>query len=316
MKGDVFLKVTAVVVTYNRKMLLQECLDAILAQTFAVDRVLVVDNCSNDGTEDLFSEGGTYCNNLIRYEKKQRNLGGAGGFAEGIRLAINEHPDWIWVMDDDTIPKANALEELITAIEKLNGETIGFIASAVYGPNNEPMNVPAIQAKPSNNGYPDWYLHLKEGIVKIRHSTFVSILISAAAVEGVGLPIAEYFIWGDDTEYTQRIGKMYGQGYLCGSSEVIHKRFITRNIDVLSEQDGDRISQYHYYYRNTLINASFYNRKGSVLYNIARYFLLSLRCLLSGEKNGGKRFLAIQRGIIEFLFFSKTIKKRISQYLF
>lgn len=43
-------KVIAVVVTYNRKKLLLECLDAIFQQTYSISRLILIDNCSTDGT--------------------------------------------------------------------------------------------------------------------------------------------------------------------------------------------------------------------------------------------------------------------------
>ena len=45
-------KVTAVVVTFNRKELLREALAALAAQERPVDRVLVIDNASTDGTPE------------------------------------------------------------------------------------------------------------------------------------------------------------------------------------------------------------------------------------------------------------------------
>ena len=47
-------KVEAVVVTYNRKALLQECIDAILNQTVSVEKLILIDNNSTDGTEESY----------------------------------------------------------------------------------------------------------------------------------------------------------------------------------------------------------------------------------------------------------------------
>ena len=76
--------VTAVVVTYNRLALLQQCLAALCAQTVRSFTVLVVDNASTDGTADYLKTldmPGLVCRN------PGKNLGGAGGFAYGIRAA-------------------------------------------------------------------------------------------------------------------------------------------------------------------------------------------------------------------------------------
>ena len=45
------MKIVAVVVTYNRKKLLLECLNALFGQTNPLDEIVVLDNASTDGTK-------------------------------------------------------------------------------------------------------------------------------------------------------------------------------------------------------------------------------------------------------------------------
>ena len=104
--------VTAVVVTYNRLALLQQCLAALCAQTVRGFTVLVVDNASTDGTADYLKTldmPGLVCRN------PGKNLGGAGGFAYGIREAAALGCKAVWIMDDDTLPTPTALETLLAA---------------------------------------------------------------------------------------------------------------------------------------------------------------------------------------------------------
>ena len=51
---------------------------------------------------------------------------------------------------------------------------------------------------------------MKYGLVQAEQATFVSLLLRAATVQKVGLPIKEFFIWGDDIEYTRRIARRIG----------------------------------------------------------------------------------------------------------
>ena len=138
------MRIAAVVVTYNRKQLLSECLGALLNQTKKLDSVIVIDNASTDGTRELFTDNGLFNLPDIDYCPMENNLGGAGGFYEGIKRAYTQGYDWIWIMDDDTIPQEKALEEFLLAEERIEGK-ISFLASAVYGINHEPMNVPNIE---------------------------------------------------------------------------------------------------------------------------------------------------------------------------
>ena len=61
--------VTAVVVTYNRKDLLIECLEAIQSQSYPVSSILLIDNASTDGTHDALNDKGFLKNNnfISRY---------------------------------------------------------------------------------------------------------------------------------------------------------------------------------------------------------------------------------------------------------
>lgn len=205
-------KVNAVVVTYNRKELLMECLDSILNQTYEVERIVVIDNNSNDDTKATLIEKGYIGNPRIEYHYLSKNIGGAGGFNVGMKHANAHRPDWVWIMDDDTIPTETCLEELLKAEEKIDDE-VSFLASSVRGMNGEAMNVPKINKKQFTS-YTDWYKHLDKGLVQIVKATFVSLLINNKAIDKCGLPWAPFFIWGDDSEYTQRIIRDYGPLHL------------------------------------------------------------------------------------------------------
>ena len=262
--------VVAVVVTYNRKELLIECLNAIMAQTYSVSSIVLIDNASTDGTYEALSEKGYINNEKIRYIKMKENTGGSGGFFEGLKRIKEQQYDWVWIMDDDTIPTSNCLEKLIEANQIIQNKSanrkVSFLASAIYGANGEYMNLPSVSNKPSNNGYAYWYEFLVDGIVNISDATFVSLLVNTNAIKECGLPCKDYFIWGDDTEYTTRLTKFYGDAFFVGNSIAIHKRYNAKALSIENEDDPQRMKMYHYLFRNQLINRQYYGKcKPSVL---------------------------------------------------
>ena len=105
------MKISCIIVTYNRLPLLQECIAAVKNQTQPVDSIYIIDNQSTDGTSDYLQTLKDDHSFII--VKLPENRGGAGGFSEGIRKAVMDGCDWVWVMDDDTIPSSTALEELV-----------------------------------------------------------------------------------------------------------------------------------------------------------------------------------------------------------
>jgi rhamnopyranosyl-N-acetylglucosaminyl-diphospho-decaprenol beta-1,3/1,4-galactofuranosyltransferase len=94
-------RVAAVVVTFNRKHLLIECIQGLLVQTVRPDRIYIVDNASTDGTAESLAEAGYLNNPLIQYVCLGSNCGGAGGFSAGLEIAYKAGFDWFWLMDDD-----------------------------------------------------------------------------------------------------------------------------------------------------------------------------------------------------------------------
>ena len=102
-------KVIAVVVTYNRKALLVECINALRAQSRPLDGILIVNNGSTDGTEEWLQQ-----QTDIQFIS-QKNTGSSGGFSTGISWAYSNGYSWIWCMDDDGYPKQDALEKILEA---------------------------------------------------------------------------------------------------------------------------------------------------------------------------------------------------------
>lgn len=197
--------ICAVIVTYNRKSLLIECLAALMRQTRQLDAIYIVNNASTDGTEHYLEQQGWLSNNIIHLFNLTENLGGAGGFAFGVDKAFKNGFNYIWLMDDDGIPHENCLEILLSHINENS-----YIGPLVLDKKEHhtlcfPMRLPNTLTvinrlddlnKLENNT-------IIEGIV----IPFNGILFSSKLVEQIGIPKKEYFIWGDDFEYTKRAEK-------------------------------------------------------------------------------------------------------------
>ncbi|WP_323090083.1 glycosyltransferase family 2 protein [Allobaculum sp. JKK-2023] len=289
--------VNAVVVTYNRKKLLEECINALLNQTYRVNKIIIIDNSSNDGTKELLAS--KFRKPQIKVISLKKNTGGAGGFYYGTKVAL-EGCDWIWEMDDDTIPSSNALEELLKAKDKIKTE-VSFLASTVYGMNKEPMNVPKIDTRPSLNGYSEWYKYLKNGLIEIESATLVSLLFNAHAVKKVGAPHPFFFIWGDDTEYTLRMTHYYGKAYFVGKSEVVHKRVGGNSLSVTTAENVNRIKLYKMMYRNNLVCSKYYMSNKQHYKAIVMAIIDSFAALVNARNHRMLRFITVLSGVWEYL---------------
>lgn len=231
--------VNAVIVTCNRCELLKQALNSLFKQTYIINRIIVINNASTDGTKEYLSS--IFSEQLVVINKEV-NEGGAGGFYYGIKEAYDLGCDFVWIMDDDTICAVDALEKLMESYEIVQNKDIGFLAANVFYKDDTPclMNICS----------PDyiWNEFAAEGIIKVSHCSFVAMLIPAWVIKNVGLPIKEYFVWGDDGEYSTRILQNY-EGYICAKSKVYH--YMNNNIGVdIWNVEEDRIDRFYYFYRN------------------------------------------------------------------
>jgi GT2 family glycosyltransferase len=214
----------AVVVTYNRKYLLAECLDALLRQTKPLDAIFVVDNASADGTKSYLRERNLLDNPLVTYIELAENLGGAGGFETGMSAAFEAGYDWVWVMDDDTEPRHDALERMV--VWKQYSDVCAI--ANVKVDRSEKETTDGLRLFPENKQSDSDY-------AKVRFSSFVGLLIKSAVIRKIGLPKREFFIHNDDTEYCLRL-RSVGDIALARDSVVMHKEVgrLQKHVKVLS----------------------------------------------------------------------------------
>ncbi len=289
-------KIVAVVVTYNRKALLLQCLECLRRQTVPGLDILVVDNASTDGTAEalapMVSQG------ALLYENTGRNLGGAGGFQYGLRRAAQLGYDYAWIMDDDSMPTPTALEALLSAADDLG--KYGWLSSRALWTDGTlcRMNV----QRDLNMG------NLTDFTAKRIPSgaaTFVSLLVPIPVVRELGLPIGQFFIWADDLEYTRRISRQY-PCYVITDSVVTHA-CETNNGGNISTDVPERIGRYRYAYRNEVY---VYRREG--LRGIARLLLRTplhiLRVLFKTKGRKLERIGVILGGTLRGIAFHPPIE--------
>lgn len=298
-------KIAAIVVTYNRRSLLEKCLSGLELQE-SLDSIIIINNGSSDDTQ-------TFLNNYdsskeLHVVNLKENTGGAGGFHEGIKLSASLGFAYSWIMDDDACALDSALEKLLIAINLLNGE-FGFLASNVISETGEAMNTPVIDLRLSDNGYQSWTKHVDKGLVKIRMATFVSILIKNELIQILGLPVKEMFIWGDDSEYTQRISNI-AEGYLVGNSVVVHRRQTAGALNIIYETNQDRLKMYYRVYRNSLYRIIKHENFGSLIKYILAGFLEIGKIILQSPNNIPERIWQVVKGYgVGYYFFWKLRNK-------
>lgn len=256
-----------------------------------------MDNASTDGTKEYIRE---YIDNgRVEYLNTGENLGGAGGFQYGVKYAVNNGYQSIWLMDDDSMPYPDALEKLIMWDSNLDGK-YGFLASKVLWTDGTICNM-NIQKTSISKKVSDFSTEK----VQVITSTFVSMFMRTKCVHEVGLPIKEFFIWCDDLEYTRRISKRY-PCYLINSSVVVHKTVSNMGSNIAVDSQ-ERIGRYNYAYRNEVY---YFRREGlrGGLYAFVRLVSHVMRVLLKAPNEKKKRINIIIKSTCEGIRFNPTIE--------
>lgn len=277
--------VCAIVVTFNRKELLEECIENLLGQSRPIDKILVVDNASTDGTPEMVKDKFP----MVELLALKDNVGGAGGFFAGMKWAHENKYEWLWILDDDTMANENALEEFIGKYDTFPSEKKPVVlASKVLWTDGtpHPMNFSVIR----NGEYEQSLFAAEYGTINIRSSSFVSFMVNSTMIDKYGLPIKEYFIWNDDAEYSARVLKNEF-GVLCPSSVVIHK---TKLKYTPMESSGDR---YYFEIRNKLwmLRTDSFKRKEKI--KIFLFYLINIGKYLKLNKFRPKAFWIVLKGL-------------------
>lgn len=294
------LNIVAVIVTYNRFELLKEAVAAVNNQTVAVKNLLVINNGSTDNTARWLD---AQTNISVIH---QANSGGAGGFCTGIGHAASMGADFIWVMDDDSICTPTALEKILEKIAMVK-EPVGFIGSRCNWTDGTPhlMNIPNI--KPLFNNSIPFNKYDDHRVILTESSSFVSLLINAEAVHLAGLPYKEFFIWGDDQEYTRRITKQGYLGFYCADSIVLHKTPVNSFTDFYKDTVSN-IWKHRHGFRNEFFMVK--KNKGFAYFICwlpAKIIYASVKVLRSRKKDHFKFIRALFGAAWASIFFNPKI---------
>ncbi len=188
-------KVAAVIVTFNRRDAVLECLRNLLSGEVSPDYAIVVDNGSTDGTGAAIRQA----HPQVTLVESTENLGPAGGFERGMSLAASLDCDWIMVLNDDCFVESNTLRELRMVATNAD-PTHAIIAPSVrHGGKHyvgfvwKHVPIPIL----ADTSRPD--------ACHVDMVTFSGALIRTDVVRRVGVPRGDYFMMWEEWEYCLRL---------------------------------------------------------------------------------------------------------------
>ena len=266
-------RVTAVIVTYNNLLMLRDLLRDLQYQTRKADEIIVIDNASSDGTDQIMERDFP----TVRYIRLAENTGSAGGYHEGIKTAL-EKSDLIWTLDDDVRLHPDSLEQLVKGLEELDSKLpVGSVRSVATRCDETP---------PSRLEFFPWR----------------GTLLKTEVIRKIGLPLKELFIYGEDLEFAMRFNAHGFYCYWIPSSVCTEVRLEGKDDFRLFGRTVRVYSlpfQLYYAFRNNLYlflhYRNYYRALRTVLYGIkATAFIAFL-----DKFRGRARIMAIWKGLLD-----------------
>jgi glycosyltransferase involved in cell wall biosynthesis len=121
------MNVSVVIATYNRAYILRDAIESVLAQTYQDFELLIVDDCSSDGTDQLVQ---SFRSAKIRYIHHDRNRGVSAAWNTAIETAKGS---LIAFLDSDDVWKPNYLERQVNFLSAHSEAAVVFCDTEIRG---------------------------------------------------------------------------------------------------------------------------------------------------------------------------------------
>ena len=192
------MKISVIVITYNRSNLLRETIDSILDQTFKDFELIIIDNYSVDNTEKVVK---SYNDKRIKYFKNKNN----GVIAVNRNFAIKKSKgEFIAICDDDDLWMPEKLEKQLKEFEK--DKQIGVVCTnGFFFGDRKKRKISKLKDR-----YLSFNKLLKKNII-----ICCSVLIKRDVISNIGIfDESQKFFTGEDYELWLRISKKYKIRYI------------------------------------------------------------------------------------------------------
>ena len=193
--------VSLVISVWNRKDDLRDNLRAIAAQTVPADQVIVVDNCSHDGTPEMVLAEFPWVQ-LIRMPHSQ--YGACETFNVGFASA---HGEYVGILDDDVVLPPTFVEHMLAKFAT-EPETTAILSPKVIEPE-----------------MPDWYKNSPKINAERYLPTFrgCGSMARNEAIRKANWYDIRFFIFGNERDLTTRLLNLGYRVKMVPSVEVFHK---------------------------------------------------------------------------------------------
>jgi hypothetical protein len=215
-------KVYVVILNWMDGEATMACLDALSASRYANLRAVVVDNGSTNGSVDRLAQFDSI--DLIR---NGRNLGFTGGVNVGLRHAVAQGADYVWILNSDATVQPDVLDRLIDVAE--SDPRIGLVSPVFHDPDApatpefcvarfDPAARYATQTANAAEAA-DWQRNHSDQILLLG----TALLVRRALIDAIGGLDERFFAYVEDVDYCLRSLQAGFQNVAVPDAVVYHK---------------------------------------------------------------------------------------------
>lgn len=240
-RGKKDSRVVVVVLTYNGEFFVEKCLSSLRSAREGGESfdLLVVDNGSSDATCQLvrtrFPEAQLFENS--------RNLGFAGGNNVGIRRALEEGADFVYLLNQDAQVRSGFLGEALK-VAKAHPRAASVQSLLLLSSDPGRVNSAGNALHFLGLGYCDRLGASVESVpaapFEIAYASGAAVLLRAEALREVGLFDEELFLYHEDLDLGWRLRLAGWTSLLAPRSRVLHDYSFARNKEKLFLMERNR----------------------------------------------------------------------------
>jgi GT2 family glycosyltransferase len=209
-------KIFIIVLNYNGKDVIKNCLASVFKIDYPDFEVVVVDNNSSDGSLEYAKNNFSKAN----FIKNEANLGFSVGNNVGIRFALERMADYVLLLNNDTEVEKDFLSKLVGAAER--DEKIGIASPVIFSGSNRQIWF--------SGGSISWLrmktMHEKRATTADLYETLFitgcAMLVKAAVFKEVGLLDEDYFLYWEDVDFSVRAERAGFKNIVVSGSWVYH----------------------------------------------------------------------------------------------
>lgn len=222
-------KLSIIIVNYNTKILLRNCLDSIIDHATNVDyEIVVVDNASSDGSQDMIRE----MYPRIKLQCNEVNVGFSRANNQGCRIGAG---DYFLFLNSDTLVRDGAILTMLTYLK--NNPDAGLVGPKIVGPENRPsrsyMRFLDVRFLFMGSKYFSWFLDVEKYHLHYDHYDFSSVqsvpwlsgaclMTKRSVFQEAGCFDEHYFLYLEDMDLCMQVKKLGYSNIYLPSAEIVH----------------------------------------------------------------------------------------------